>query len=118
MIGAIILLFVLLVPIAIIGLLVSLIIKNNKNNDSAKSDADFAKMIRAIYIHFVLICLLCAIIGGTIWLFSSTVNLLIPEDHWYPGREHNVAIVGMFTSSALLISTVPLFIYHNKITKK
>jgi len=122
-IGIFFFIIALIIPIIIIALIVGAFMKNSKNDDPKKSEADFAKTIRGIYTYLILICLLFTIIGATVWLFSSAVNHFIPlEDTSYswhnsPARERNTAIVSMSTATSMLIVSVPLFLYHNKIAR-
>lgn len=131
-----IILLIAILPIALIAMIITAIVKHNKNTDSKSSTAKFEKSIRSIYVYIVLICLLCTIIGGTIYLFNSTLDLVLPEkrennsnldyyttthstlNNTYSTRQRNKNIVGIFTSSAMLVSCVPLFVYYNKVSKK
>ena len=115
-----------LVFIAVITAIITAVVKRAVTTNEAEEQANFTKTIRSIYVYLILICLLCAIIGGAILFFNSTINYLLPEEngytshmdrHNYTERERNTAIVGMFTASAILVSTVPLFIYHNRIAR-
>ena len=127
-----IILLIAILPIALITMIITAIVKHNKNTDTKSSTKKFEKSIRSIYVYIVLICLLCTIIAGTIYLFNSTLDLILPEKDIsynnnyyitdtktdYSARERNENIVGIFTSSAMLVSCVPLFIYYNKVSKK
>lgn len=123
-------------PIAVIAMIITAIVKHNKNTDSKTSSIKFEKSIRSIYVYIVLLALLCTIIGGTIYLFNSTLDLVLPEkrentseldyynttysssNNTHLNRQRNENIVGIFTSSAMLVSCVPLFVYYNKVSKK
>lgn len=120
------LLLVGILPIALVIMIITAIVKKEKNGEKS-SLKSFEKSIRSIYVYIVLICLLCTIISGTIYLFNSSLNLVLPEKDAYTvnpdvveysTRERNKNIVGIFTSSAMLMSCVPLFIYYNKVSKK
>ena len=126
-----IILLIAILPIAIISIIITAIVKHNKNTDQKSSTVKFEKSIRSIYVYIVLISLLCTIIGGTIYLFNSTLDLVLPEKSnssnyytttpdvvGYSTRQRNKKIVGIFTSSAMLVSCVPLFVYYNKVSKK
>ena len=126
-----IILLIVILPIALIAMIITAIVKHNKNTDQKYSTAKFEKSIRSIYVYIVLICLLCTIIGWTIYLFNSTLDLVLPEKSnssnyytttpdvvSYSTRQRNKNIVGIFTSSAMLVSCVPLFIYFNKVSKE
>lgn len=127
-----IILLIAILPIALITMIITAIVKHNKNADTKSSTEKFEKSIRSIYVYIVLICLLCTIIAGTIYLFNSTLDLILPEKDIsynnnyyiadtktdYSARERNENIVGIFTSSAMLVSCVPLFVYYNKVSKK
>ena len=60
---ALIVVLIIIAPIIVIAMIVSAIVKK-KNSDSSKSL--FEETIRAIYVYIILICALCAIIGGVI----------------------------------------------------
>lgn len=118
---SILILLVFAIPVVAVVMVITAVIKRNS---SGNEQSDFEKITRAIYVYLILICLLCAMIGGTIFLFNSAMNYFLPEkeysDHYLYNNEErnkNEALVGILTSSALLISTVPLFIYHSKIAK-
>lgn len=130
-----IILLIVILPIALIAMIITAIVKHNKNTDTKSSTVKFEKSIRSIYVYIVLICLLCTIIAGTIYLFNSTLDLVLPEQEetkynveYYnttyspsksnSNRERNENIVGIFTSSAMLVSCIPLFVYYNKVSKK
>ena len=116
-------LLVLALPVVIITSIIMAVTKKNKETDEKTEHSNFEKTIRSIYVYFVLICLLLAVIGGTLYFFDSAVDLLLPEksnsDYYYNSvaRDKNVAIVGMITSASMLISTVPLFVYYSKVAK-
>lgn len=128
-----------IIPIAVVVMIIVAIIKRGKSADGSSSIKLFEKSIRSIYVYIVLICLLCTIIGGIIYLFNSGLDLLIPKkknpeyydysydyDYNYKTesnlnnelRERNEKLVGVFTSSSMLISCVPLFVYYNKLAKR
>ena len=130
-----IILLIVILPIALIAMIITAIVKHNKNTDTKSSTVKFEKSIRSIYVYIVLIGLLCTIIAGTIYLFNSTLDLVLPEqkedthnvqyyDTTYSpsknnsNRDRNENIVGIFTSSAMLVSCIPLFVYYNKVSKK
>lgn len=125
MISAFLVLFIFVIlPVIVVAFIIGAISKKNKTNRSEKEQfKDFENIIRSIYVYFLLICLLCAIIGGTIYLFSSTVDYILPEQPYsynednYLESRRNSYIVGIFTASSILLSAIPLFVYHSKIAK-
>ena len=125
--GILLMLLFTVLPVIVIIMIGVAIAKRSKSSEGASSIKQFENSMRSIFTYIVLICLLCTIIGGTIYLFNSGLNLALPENSsndyidYYDyslKRERNSNIVGIFTSSAMLISCIPLFVYFNKVAKK
>ena len=70
---------ILIAPIIVVAMIVSAIVKK-KNNETNKSF--FEDTIRAIYVYIVLICALCAIIGGVISTFNYGLDVFLPEEEY------------------------------------
>ena len=120
-VSIIIILLCLLLPIAIISIIVSAIVKRNKEEKS-----DFENTIRGIYSYSILILSLFAIIIGTIVTFRVGLDVILPEEstssysssYNNDEKERNENIVECLTNMSIVISCIPIFIYHNKLTKK
>lgn len=111
---------ILIAPIIVVAMIVSAIVKK-KNNETNKSF--FEDTIRAIYVYIVLICALCAIIGGVISTFNYGLDVFLPEEEYEETelskeRERNENIVDLATNIAIIAVAVPVFVYHSKIAKK
>ena len=115
----------LILPIAVIIFLVQIFSKRGKE-ETVEDIIDFERKTRSVYVYFLLICLLISMIGGGIFLFSSAVDLFLPEEPYptYDGkirdrneRDKNQAIVNMSTSIAILAASIPLFLHHSNIAK-
>lgn len=108
-----------ILPIAIVALIISAIVKKNKENKNGIEET-----IRNIYVYIILIITLVAIITGVISTFRIGLDLLLPEKSIYESsyqseqQERNESIIEFFTEMSLVISVIPVFIYHNKIAKK
>lgn len=125
--GVLLMLLFTVLPVIVIIMIGVAIAKRSKSSEGASSIKQFENSMRSIFTYIVLICLLCTIIGGTIYLFNSGLNLALPENSsndyidYYDyslRRERNSNIVGILTSCAMLISCIPLFVYFNKVAKE
>jgi len=107
------------IPIGIISLIVSAVVKKNK-----ESKTSFEDSIRSIYVYIILIITLIAIIAGVIATLRIGLDVLLPEESLYKDsynnnqQERNGNIIELFTTLSLVISVAPVFIYHNKLAKK
>ena len=106
-------------PIAILVLIISAIVKRNKEDKG-----NFEETIRSIYVYIILIITLVAIISGVIATFRIGLDVVLPEKSTYQSsysseqRERNENIIELFTTIALVVSVTPVFIYHNKLANK
>lgn len=113
-------LLIFIIPVAVIALIVQAIARKN-NKDEKK---DFDQVIRSAYIYLILIITLIAIITAFIDTFRVGLDVLLPEksisDSVYNSleREKNGNIVALLTNMSMLITMIPIFIYHNKLVKK
>lgn len=118
-IGLLVGLVVCIIPIAILVLIISAVVKKGKENKNS-----FEESIRNIYIYIILIITLISIIAGTIASLRVGLDVLLPEESIYQNsyndmqREKNENINELFTNLSLVISVIPIFIYHNKLAKK
>lgn len=109
--------FVCIVPIAILVLIISAVVKKSKQDKD-----NFDETIRNVYIYIILIITLIGIIGGTIGAFRVGLDILLPEESTYSNSysiiDKNENIIELATTISLLISVIPIFIYHNKLVKQ
>lgn len=112
-------LLALIIPVGIISLIVSAVVKKNK-----ESKTSFEDSIRSIYVYIILIITLIAIIAGVIATLRIGLDVLLPEESLYQSsyssdlQEKNENIIELFTTLSLVISVTPVFTYHNKLAKK
>lgn len=117
--GVLIVLSICIIPIAILVLMISSIVKRNKEDKG-----NIEETIRSIYVYIILIITLVAIITGVIATFKIGLDLVLPEKSEYQSsynneeRERNQNIIELFTTLSLVVSVTPVFIYHNKLAKK
>ena len=84
----------------------------------------FFRTFFIFYTYIILIVTLVAIIAGTIIAFRIGLDIMLPEkstyDYSYSSqeREHNENIIELFSTISLVITSIPVFIYHNKLAKK
>ena len=106
-------------PIAILVLIISAIVKRNKEDKG-----NFEESIRNVYVYIILIVTLVAIIAGVIATFRIGLDIVLPEktinqsSYSSEERERNENIIELFTTISLVVSVTPIFIYHNNIAKK
>lgn len=107
-----------IIPIGILVLIISAVIKKNK-----ESKGNFENSIRNIYVYIILIISLIAIITGVISTLRIGLDVILPEKSLYKNSynneqiEKNENIIELFTTLSLVISVTPVFIYHNKLAK-
>lgn len=108
-----------IIPIGIISLIISAVVKKNK-----ESKTSFEDSIRSIYVYIILIITLIAIITGVIATLRIGLDVLLPEESLYQDsysndqQDKNENIIELFTTLSLVISVTPVFTYHNKLAKK
>lgn len=118
-IGLLIGLIACIIPIAIIVLIVSAIVKRNKEDKN-----NFDETIRNIYTYIILIVTLVAIISGVIATFRIGLDVILPEksinESSYSTEQvdKNENIIEFCTTLSLVIAVIPVFIYHNNLAKK
>ena len=94
-------------PIAIVVLIITAIIKRNKEDKN-----NFGETIRNIYVYIILIM-----------TFKIGLDLLLPEKTIYQSSssneqiEMNENIIEFCTTLALVVAVLPVFVYHNKLAK-
>ena len=108
------------VPVAIVILIIQAISKRNKDDKHG-----FDETIRNVYIYLILIITLVAIITGVITAFRVGLDVVLPEKsttsyttYNYSERERNNNIVELCTTLSIVITSIPIFVYHNKLAKK
>ena len=108
-----------IVPLAILVLIISAVVKKSKDNKT-----NFEESIRNIYVYIILIITLIALIMGVIATLRIGLDVVLPEESLYENSysnkqiEKNENIIELFTTLSLVISVTPVFIYHNKLAKK
>lgn len=118
-VGLLIGLIACIVPIAIVVLVISAIVKKNKEDKT-----NFEDTIRNIYIYIILIVTLFAIISGVIATFRIGLDVVLPEKSTYQSSysseqmDKNENMIELATTISLVISVIPVFIRHNKLAKK
>ena len=109
-------------PIAIIALIISSIVKRNKEGKGKNNS--FERNIRNIYIYTILITTFISILFGVIVTFRIGLDVILPEEsvyetsYSYKQREKNANIVSLFTTLSLVIAVIPVYIYHNKLAQE
>ena len=110
-------LIICILPIIIIAFIISAISKKNKEEKS-----NFQDTIRNIYIYIILIIALITIITGIIGTFRIGLDLIFPEKSIYQTNDDqidkNENIIELCTTVSFVLSTIPVFIYHNKLAKR
>lgn len=118
-IGLLVGLVVCIIPIAILVLIISAVVKKGKENKN-----NFEESIRNIYVYIILIITLISIIAGTIASLRVGLDIILPEEELYQNSYNNMQqkrngnINELFTNLSLVISVIPIFMYHNKLAKK
>lgn len=118
-VGLLVGLIMFIIPIAILVLIISAIVKRSKEDKG-----NFEESIRNIYIYIILIVTLISIITGVIATFRIGLDVALPEKTTYQNsysseqREKNENMIELFTTLSLVVVSVPIFIYHNKLAKK
>ena len=117
-IGLLIGLIAFIAPIAILILIISAFIKRNNKDDKG----NFEETIRGMYIYIILIITLVVIISGIISIFKIGLDIILPEEtqsqYSYEKQEKNENIINLTTTFSLVVTSIPIFIYHNKLAKK
>lgn len=117
-IGLLIGLIAFIAPIAILILIISAFIKRNNKDDKE----NFEETIRGMYIYIILIITLVVIISGIISIFKIGLDIILPEEtqsqYSYEKQEKNENIINLTTTLSLVVTSIPIFIYHNKLAKK
>ena len=117
-IGLLIGLIAFIAPIAILILIISAFIKRNNKDDKG----NFEETIRGMYIYIILIITLVVIISGIISIFKIGLDIILPEEtqsqYSYEKQEKNENIINLTTTLSVVVTSIPIFIYHNKLAKK
>lgn len=116
---ALIYLIVFVAPIVIVVLVISAVVKKSREEKTK-----FEEIIRSVYIYMILIITLIAIISGVIATFRIGLDIALPEKYMTSTaynsqeRERNQNIVELLTIISVVITSIPIFIYHNKLAKE
>lgn len=118
-IGLLIGLLVCAAPIIVITLIITAIVKRNKEDKN-----NFDETVRNIYVYIILIITLIAITVGTIAVIRIGLDVILPEKSLYESSysndrmEMNENIIELCTTAALVVSVIPIFVYHNGLVQK
>jgi|GEM_PF-3557760 len=111
--------FAITLPIVIIIFIITAIIRSVRKDPNEES---FQEIIRTMYIYVVMIIFLIFFVSGTVALFNSCLNLLLPETvqtaYNSTVTANNRAIADITTNIAILCISIPMFIYYSTIAKK
>ena len=108
-----------IIPIGIVVLIITAIVKRNKDDKN-----NFDETIRNIYVYIILIVTLVAIVTGVISIFRTGLDIILPEKSAYQSSysseqiEKNENIIEFCTTLSLVLAVIPVFLYHNKLAKK
>ena len=110
-------------PIVVISLIVFIIAKRN---NKGKNDTSFKNVIKSIYVYLCLCIFLCMSITSIICAVNTGLNYFLPEinmdkelsETLYIQNSKNEDCVNMITSIGALAISLPMFIYHIKLSKE
>ncbi len=110
-------------PIVVISLIVFIIVKKN---NKGKNDTSFKNVIKSIYVYLCLCIFLCMSITSIICAVNTGLNYFLPEinmdkelsETLYIQNSKNEDCVNMITSIGALAISLPMFIYHIKLSKE
>lgn len=111
-------------PIVVISLIVFIIAK--RNNAKGEKHTSFDVVIKSIYVYLCLCIFLCMSITSIICAVNTGLNYFLPEvnideetsDVVYVQNDKNEDCVNMITSIGALAISLPMFIYHIKLSKE
>lgn len=110
--------FFCIVPIAVIVLIVKLL---TSKKDDTKGLVNFERVVRSFYVYIILVFAFVMIVVGAISAFSSGLDILLPEVNNVESvryvNELNESKVEFTEALAVLVTGVPLFVYHSKAAK-
>ncbi|MCX8075299.1 MAG: hypothetical protein N2749_06935 [Clostridia bacterium] len=125
-VGYMVMFLVVVIPIVLIVSLIAIFVKKSK--DGEKSEDNFEKNIRTIYLYLVSIVLLFVAVFSIIGIFNSTTNYFLPEKQVVDKRVYNMEITqedynrniylrDLMTAIGAFAISAPLFVYHTKLAR-
>ena len=100
--------FLALIPLGILVLIIALIVRKTGKGE------EFTRKIRAVYMYTVMVISLIIMITGLVTTWTSTVDLILPDDFGI----YNSAARGLMTSIATVAIGGAVFVYHGKKVKE
>lgn len=110
-------------PLIVVSLIIFIIVKKN---NKGKNDTSFKNVIKSIYVYLCLCIFLCMSITSIICAVNTGLNYFLPEinmdkelrETLYIQNSKNEDCVNMITSIGALAISLPMFIYHIKLSKE
>ena len=110
-------------PLIVVSLIIFIIVKKN---NKGKNDTSFKNVIKSIYVYLCLCIFLCMSITSIICVVNTGLNYFLPEinidkelsEKLYIQNSKNEDCVNMITSIGALAISLPMFIYHIKLSKE
>lgn len=110
-------------PLIVVSLIIFIIVKKN---NKGKNDTSFKNLIKSIYVYLCLCIFLCMSITSIICVVNTGLNYFLPEinidkelsETLYIQNSKNEDCVNMITSIGALAISLPMFIYHIKLSKE
>lgn len=110
-------------PLIVVSLIIFIIVKKN---NKGKNDTSFKNVIKSIYVYLCLCIFLCMSITSIICVVNTGLNYFLPEinidkelsETLYIQNSKNEDCVNMITSIGALAISLPMFIYHIKLSKE
>lgn len=110
-------------PLIVVSLVIFIIVKKN---NKGKNDTSFKNVIKSIYVYLCLCIFLCMSITSIICVVNTGLNYFLPEinidkelsETLYIQNSKNEDCVNMITSIGALAISLPMFIYHIKLSKE
>lgn len=108
-------------PIVVISLIVFIIAK--RNNAKGEKHTSFDVVIKSIYVYLCLGIFLCMSIVSAIYAVNTSLDYFLPEVNIDEETSDVVYVqnedcVNMITSIGTLAISIPMFVYHIKLSKE
>jgi len=113
MLGGLIALFILGLPIVAVILIIGAIVRYSK---SEGREEDFEEIVRSLYVYFILICSIFAMLISAVGLFNAVLEFIIPDTGEYVNQ--NEKTVQMLSFVSLFVVSFLIFLFHNDMAKR